>query len=410
MEARNRKLDDWLNTIQRRQLVLPRFQRMEAWGYREVTDVLQMVVDGLPIGATLVLEAGDKLPFICRPLHTAPNTGDRIAELLLDGQQRLTAIWRALKNNYPDRTYFVEWTGQPMDAKGEWHVVSFGRWHHNGTLYPMWADDWRQCWGRKLIPLHLLQPGAESEVEADDWVQAVAPTDNKLFKWLTKQVGGLRNTVAGYNLPFLSLPVGTAPDVVLNVFIKLNTRSVKLTAFDIVVAQTEEAIGASLHDLVSSLTGTVPGLKEYDEPQDIALNGWRFCKTAYQIRPGTSGLDFQRMADDWPIMEKGAEAAVKFLEQESVFDGNRLPTETVLAPLVALLAKAPTRPDARGNANILLRKYMWRGFFTNRYERAAATNALQDYRALRNVLDGKAGEDKIPCFDENQIRCRQQKP
>jgi hypothetical protein len=65
---------------------------MEAWGYREVTDLLQTVLDGLPAGATLTLEVGDKLPFVSRTVKGAPATGERIAELLLDGQQRITAL------------------------------------------------------------------------------------------------------------------------------------------------------------------------------------------------------------------------------------------------------------------------------------------------------------------------------
>jgi hypothetical protein len=108
------------------------------------------------------------------------------------------------------------------------------------------------------------------------------------------------------------------------------------------------------------------------------------------------------MVEEWPVMVEGAQAAVEFLEQEMVFDAARLPTESVLAPLIALWARVPTRPDERGNARILLHKYMWRAFFTDRYERAAATAALQDYRALRDVLAGKADETSVPCFNEAQ--------
>jgi len=115
---------------------------------------------------------------------------------------------------------------------------------------------------------------------------------------------------------------------------------------------------------------------------------------------GYLGMDFGRMIDDWPRMVKGAQAAIAFLEQERVFDGTRLPTESILAPLIALWAHAPTTPDALGNVRILLRRYLWRAFFTDRYERAAATAALQDYRALRDVIMGIGKEAAVPCFDE----------
>jgi hypothetical protein len=58
----------------------------------------------------------------------------------------------------------------------------------------------------------------------------------------------LRLRFAEFNLPYLALPMETAPEVALNVFVKMNTRAVELTAFDILVAQVEEAAGQSLHD------------------------------------------------------------------------------------------------------------------------------------------------------------------
>ena len=69
MEARNRYLPDWIKYVKNRQIVLPRFQRMEAWGHREVSDLLQTVLDGLPAGAALVLEVGDSVPFRSTKTH-----------------------------------------------------------------------------------------------------------------------------------------------------------------------------------------------------------------------------------------------------------------------------------------------------------------------------------------------------
>lgn len=51
MEARNRSLSDWLTRIESGQLRLPRFQRFEAWGYREVKDLLETVIAGMPADA-----------------------------------------------------------------------------------------------------------------------------------------------------------------------------------------------------------------------------------------------------------------------------------------------------------------------------------------------------------------------
>jgi len=102
IEARNRPLPDWFTRIRTRQLVLPRFQRFEAWGHASVTQLFNTILQDLPVGAVLILEIGNEEPFISRPLKGAPETGERVSEHLLDGQQRLTALWRGLNNNYED--------------------------------------------------------------------------------------------------------------------------------------------------------------------------------------------------------------------------------------------------------------------------------------------------------------------
>ncbi len=407
MEARNRTLPDWFNRVRTGQIRLPRFQRMEAWSHREITDLLEAVLQGLPVGSLLTLEVGDDVPFVSRPLHTAPETQERVTELLLDGQQRLTALWRALHNNYEDRTYYVKISLQEPNAEPE--IVSVGRWYRNERRYPLWADDPVECWYRNLAPIHLLRPDSTAEAEADAWIRKALsfPEDRepdnhqiRLYYELRDRLNRLRQRIAQFNLPFLSLPRGTPREVALNVFIKLNTNTVRLTVFDILVAQMEEATGESLHDLVASLRSKAPALESYGAPGDLVLGAMALLQDRPPNQSGYLALDPKRMLEDWPLIEKGARDAVKFLEEEYCFDRERLPTEVVLPPLIALWALVPNDPDSLGNARILFRKYIWRAFFTNRYERAAATASLQDFRALRDVIRKGAPESTIPCFNE----------
>lgn len=54
MEAHDRTVFQWFNRIQTRQITLPRFQRGQAWGNHQISDLLTTVLRGLPCGATLV--------------------------------------------------------------------------------------------------------------------------------------------------------------------------------------------------------------------------------------------------------------------------------------------------------------------------------------------------------------------
>ena len=90
-----------------------------------------------------------------------------------------------------------------------------------------------------------------------------------------------------------------------------------------------------------------------------------------------------------------------FLKQERVPDEDRLPSRAPIAPLIALFARAPDIPDALGNFRTILKSYLWRSFYTDRYEKAAANAALQDYRALSKTVVGD--ESILPPIFESPL-------
>jgi hypothetical protein len=83
--AHDRFLPEWFNRIRSRQITLPRFQRFVAWGHKEVSGLLTTVLRGLPSGAALILEVGDEEKFKSRTMVDAPESGENVAEQILDG-------------------------------------------------------------------------------------------------------------------------------------------------------------------------------------------------------------------------------------------------------------------------------------------------------------------------------------
>jgi hypothetical protein len=144
MEARNRKLNDWYGKVQRGEIKLPRFQRFEAWDRARISSLMEMVIRNLPLGITLILEVGDEEKFVSRYLETAPTTLGRVSEQLLDGQQRLTALWRVMHNNYELETYFVDLSQfdrtEGQEEREDLSVYWRGRYvKKNGDRYPCGA-------------------------------------------------------------------------------------------------------------------------------------------------------------------------------------------------------------------------------------------------------------------------------
>ena len=123
-EAQNRTVNDWLISIDRGQLRLPSFQRGVAWEPKRVISMLDTIIHDLPLGVALVLNVGAKERFVSRPLLSAPATAEAVTEHLLDGQQRLTALYRALRDNDDAQTYFVHFPELDDDPRNDDEAVS----------------------------------------------------------------------------------------------------------------------------------------------------------------------------------------------------------------------------------------------------------------------------------------------
>lgn len=397
IEARNRSLPDWFTRIRTGQLVLPRFQRFEDWTHAEVVTLLDSVLRERPVGAALVLEVGDRQPFVSRPMEGAPDPTERPIEHLLDGQQRLTALWKALNDKYDDRTYFAQLNTEDPDLA---LAVGVSRWSRNGQRYPLWADQPVEQLIRGLVPMSLLNPAPDDGI--DEWCDAATDSLGS-SRSVAGRVRQLRSAVYNANLPFLFLNSSTPRDVAIDVFIKLNTTSVKLSAFDIIVAQFEGVMGQSLHDLEGSLRASVPEAERYVDVSDLVLRVAALRENFSPTEASFMRLDMQRLWDDWESIERGIAGAMAFLNDEHVFDGERLPTVAVVPVLASIWSRMPQSLDGHGQARTLLRQYVWRAFFTNRYERSAATAALQDYRGLVGRLVQGQADALVPILEETQF-------
>jgi len=396
MNASNRSLPDWITRVRTGQIRLPRFQRFESWGHSEIVTLLDSVLRGRPVGAALVLEIGDKQPFVSRTMAGAPDPTERCTEHLLDGQQRLTALWKALNDGYENRTYFAVLKPEAAD---EPLATGVSRWRRNGRHYPLWADQPTEQLQRGFVPMRLLDPRADpGEIgawcdQATDSLQASRDVERKVV--------ALSTAIREANLPYLSLPVDTPQDEAIDVFIRMNTSNVRLSAFDIVVAQFEAATGESLHDLEELLSSAVPAAEQYVEVPDLILR----VAALREDRPPTESsflrLDLERLALEWEEIKDGIQGAIGFLAEERVFDRDRLPTVAVIPVLAAIWSQMPQSLDPLGQARTLIRQYLWRSFFTERYDRAAATAALQDYRGLKSRLVDDVVDAEIPVLDDS---------
>lgn len=402
MKAENRLLSDWFTRVRTGQVRLPRFQRYEVWGHAEVSSLLETVLRQLPSGATLLLQVGEEEQFPSRQISGAPDPVEKCEEHLLDGQQRLTALWRCINDLYDDRTYFVYFR-EDNDHGGAEVPCIYGqaRWWKNGIRHPLWCDSPKEVHGRGYLPMGLMRTDDDIFREIRKWCDLATANDLAASRELEDRILSLREQMLGYNLPYLALPATTSADVALDVFIKLNTTAVKLSTFDIMVARFEDETGQSLRQLASQLCHDVPAVERYLTPEDLILSAAAMREGHAPTQANFQRLNLKRLHDEWPELVAGVRWAVERLECESVFDQSRLPTVAVVPVLAALHAEETRALERRAGSEVLVRKYLWRAFLTRRYENSVPGRQQQDLNGLRYMLAGHGDETEVPIFDHS---------
>lgn len=425
-KAQDRTLGIWYQHIKQGQIKLPRFQRFEAWDRGRITSFMNTIINNLPVGVTLALEVGSTEKFISRYIVTAePTTIGTVNQHLLDGQQRLTAFWRSMHNNYESETFFVylpEFDQRQTKYSDEVEVYCQGRWHSkDGRRMPLWADEPVNSLFRGFIPIHLLRPGDLTN-QVDKWVNEstsnLEPDDsdpNALTKYklytatkekLKDEIKNLRERVTHFNLPYLSLPIETPKDIALQVFINMNTNSKPLSLYDIIVAEVESVAGKSLHDLEDQLVNQCPRAIRFGDIRNLILSTSALLQDKTPNNKGMIEMDKEILLANWFKLESGLEKMAWLLDSQGVFDATRLPTNAVLAVIAALYDLIPEHGDFVAKAEKLLRAYLWSAFFTNRYENSAASRAYADYKGLKALLSKKEFSNTdwniVPIFNRDE--------
>jgi hypothetical protein len=404
-KAQDRTLGVWFLQIDQGSVKLPRFQRFEEWDRGRITSFLNTIISNLPVGITLVLEVAGAEKFVSRYISSAERTKGTVTQNLLDGQQRLTAFWRAMHNNYEWETFFVylpQFDRIDEAASGEGEVRCVPRWLNKNKLrMPRWAEEPSKCFERGLIPIALLRPG-DLATDLDTWLSAAtqplepSETDPDAFKKykaysaqkdkIKGEITTLRERVTHFNLPYLSLPADTSKDVALQVFINMNTNSKPLSLYDIIVAEVESAVGASLHDLQATLDEHCPSAGHYGNLSDLILSTSALLQDKTPNARGEIEMDKPVMLKNWASLERGLDRMARFLASQGVYDEARLPTNAVLPVIAACYELIPENGDFLGKGEKLLRRYLWSSFFTERYENTAASRAYADFKALKALL------------------------
>ena len=407
---------------------LPDFQRGWVWDDARIKDLLVSISRGFPIGAVMTLDAGGDLTFRTRLIEGVdPNGAVRQEQYLLDGQQRLTSLYQALRYPKP-----VETRNRPGGGSmvKRWYYVDIlkaldPKAQPEDTIFSVPEDRViRSNFGRDII-LDLTSVNREFESHkmptesvmnamawgfkyAQYWGQRDDHPAGDPFEFFNRFNESVVKNFSEYQLPVINLGRDTSKEAVCTVFEKVNTGGVTLNVFELVTASFS-ADEFSLRDDWAVRRGRLHS--EYGVLQwlsgDQFLQAVTLLATQARRRKAASAaeepgqlpaIDCRRASilnlklseyTEWADrVEAGLTEAAQFLNRQFIFTKYNVPYNTQLVPLAVLSVElgGELRP---ANAQEKLERWFWCGVLGEAYGGSVETQFANDLvQVTRYVRDG----------------------
>ena len=416
-----------LDRVENGKIQLPDFQRGWVWDDDRIRSLLVSVSRGFPVGAVMTLDAGGDVRFLSRLVEGAAteDSSQPAEQYLLDGQQRLTSLYQALRHAGP-----VETRARPGGSKvrKRWYYVDI-----QGALDPSVDRDATIVsvpedrivksnigrtveldlssrdheFERHMIPTEKVMDGMAWGFEyAAYWKDRKHPHGGA-FAFFQRFKDGVLDSFTDYKLPVINLVRETPKEAVCTVFEKVNTGGVTLSVFELVTASFA-AGDFSLRDdwkarkkRLHSKFGVLQGLQGDQFLQAVTLLATqaRSRKAAAEDGPPNQapGIGCKR-ADildlrldeyrEWAEgVEEGFREAAKFLHGQYVFTTGNVPYGTQLVPLAVLYADLGSEL-ATANAQEKLNHWFWCGVFGEAYGSAVETQFALDLPQVAGYVRG----------------------
>ena len=393
-------------------LQLPDFQRGWVWDDNHIGSLLASISLSYPIGAVMTLQTGNPdvkfRPRVLQGVDLAQPVEPEI--LLLDGQQRTTSLYLALKAGAPVPTQDAR--GKPLlrwyyadiarcldpEADREEAIVSVPpekivKTFQGDVVLDVSSREKEIAAG--MFPLSIVLDYNEATQWQLAYLQADGGGPDRLTTWQAFHEGVI-NPFVQYQVPAIQLIKSTPKEAVCQVFEKVNTGGVSLTVFELLTA-TYAAEDFNLRDdwdkrraafkehavtknvkqtdfiqvvtLLATYARRLASIKEQGDPEKAPAVS---CKRRDVLR-----LELQDYLEWADKAQQGLQRTVPFLHTEHVFAARDIPYETQLVPLAATLAVLGTDGEGQG-AHTKLALWYWCGVFGEMYGGSTETRFALD--------------------------------
>ena len=360
-----------MTDIESGQIKIPRFQRDFVWSLIQSAKLLDSIVKGYPIGTFIFWRTRERLRSV-RDIGNLtlpePASGESVL-FVLDGQQRLTSLFAALK-------------GLPVTREN-------GRTDDFSSIYiDLNAEDDGQ-----IVVTDISNFPDMSYIQLSDLLYGDFELLASYPKKYRAKLGEYRRTIESYNYSIIE--VSDVPiDIATEIFTRINVSGRPLTLFEIMVAKTyDDERGFDLAEEFDKLVKSLEPLN-YETISDatvlqlISLILAQECKRQTILR-----LEKQEFIDLWPKAVDAIERAVEYFRGYYRIPVSRLlPYNTLIVPFGYYFYHRNDKPT--GSRKKYLEDFFWRCALGGRYSSSVESKLVQDMKRIDLIVN-----DTQPDYD-----------
>ncbi len=370
-EPQPRTFSSLINNIEEGQIKIPQFQRNFVWELKKCTSLLDSIVKGYPIGTLIFWKTKERLRAI-RNIGGCdlpePNESDFV-EYVLDGQQRLTALFASLKG------LEVERDNDKTDDFKEMYI-------------DLEAKD-----EDTIVITDITDKDPEAIIRITDLLNGgIALLSTYPSKYLNK-LDQYKGRMQSYNFSTIQVKEA-ALDIATEIFTRINIGGKPLSLFEIMVAKTFDT--KEDFDLSEKFTELIEDLKplNYETISDatvlqtISLIIDNECKRQTILK-----LDKKDFIKIWPTAIAAIESAVEYFKGTYRIPVSQLlPYNALIVPFAYFFYHHPDKPT--GDKQKYLQDFFWRCSLSGRYSSGVESKLAQDIKRIDTIL-----KDVLPLYE-----------
>lgn len=382
---------------------IPNFQRYFDWNKEDVRSFLESIFNDYYVGAFLLWEAGEDPNLDVEPIKGVAKNTHKVDYIILDGQQRMTALYYAIKT--PDFAlkgagkkrcyYYLDLKAFLEDGSREDIVVVKDRMLSREDSF---ADSFFPFY--ELENLRLWIDGFEDYLDGQ---MAIEPSGAGQVKSVRRTLEKrLHHVWDGFEIPFVTLPASMDLVHVADVFEKINSKGKPLNTFDLLIARLLK-YGIKLKDLWDKACEEYPSIKRYDEESEkTRMAVFQTMSLLYHPAASSKRKDILNIYENlsfsgtdqfdeyWKICIESLDKAINKLENMRDGFGVRSPKDIPFMPSLPMLAAflacvGQVGDEANGYRKIS--EWYWSASMTAAYSSGADSQMSADFREVTLWFD-----------------------